>query len=119
MVGGIVRSSSQVESKNIEGTIITEYFTDECPNLGLAVAQIDGEYPKDKWACNQGVDEMYYVMQGNGNIIFEGQGTWELVPGTAVLIPKGTRFYVKGSVKLVVPTSPAWTREQHKWYPRA
>lgn len=113
---GLVVSDGDAPKKNVEGTVIKEFFTTQCPNLGLAVAQINRMYPpKHQWACNQEVDEMYYVLQGKGNITLEGHGKFELNAGTAVFIPKGTRYRVQGTLKMVVPTSPAWYMDQHKW----
>ena len=64
---------------NTEVTI-REYFTKEkSPSLGLAVVEIDGHYPgQRKWALNNKVDEMYYVIEGKGSIEFEGSGKFTL-----------------------------------------
>ncbi len=116
-LGMIVKKEAAKVKDNTPGTRVWEYFTGEIPSLGLAVAEIDGFYPsKEKWACNTGVDEMYYVMHGSAQITFEGEKTALIEPGDAVLIKKGAKFRVEGrKLKIVVPTSPSWYPEQHKY----
>jgi mannose-6-phosphate isomerase-like protein (cupin superfamily) len=50
--------------------------------------------------------------------IIEGSGTWfidgsphEVEAGDVLIIPPGTRFYYKGSLKQVCITAPAWEQE--------
>ena len=116
-LGMIVKKEAAKMKVNTPGTRVWEYFTNELTSLGLAVAEIDGFYPsKEKWATNTDVDEMYYVMGGSGRITFEGKEPAKIEPGDAVLIPKSVKFRVEGNaLKIVVPTSPAWYAEQHKY----
>ncbi len=116
-LGMIVKKEAAKMKVNTSGTRVWEYFTNELASLGLAVAEIDGFYPaEDKWATNTGVDEMYYVMDGSAHITFEGKAPALIEPGDAVLIKKSAKFRVEGKgLKIVVPTSPAWYAEQHKY----
>ena len=54
--------------------------------------------------------ETYYVLEGKGKLELDGEIV-ELEPGTAVLIPPGTRHRGYGDFKTVVTGVPAFTAE--------
>lgn len=101
----------------LEGTVVREYFTIETPRLGLAVAEINGFYPPEgKWAVNSGVEEMYFVVAGEGVISYESIGVMRLKEKDGVHIPHGQKYSIEGrNLKLVIATAPSWYPEQHEW----
>jgi mannose-6-phosphate isomerase-like protein (cupin superfamily) len=115
----IVRKHEASE-KNVGGTVVRTYFLQTVPNLGLATATINGTYPPENegtWAVNEGVDEMYYVLEGTGKIIYEDGDSIRLEPESAVHNPRGLKYRVEEArgLRVVVPTGPAWSADQHKW----
>jgi len=101
-------------------TVVRTYFLDTVPNLGLATATINGTYPpknKGTWVINERVDEMYYVLEGTGTIIYQGGDTIQLELESAVCIPRGLKYRVEEArgLRVVVPTGPAWSADQHKF----
>ena len=69
------------------GIEINEYFTEQIPYLGLATARINGSYPPSSeayWSINKRVDEMWYVLDGHANVIFEDGKDFKLEPGSVV-----------------------------------
>ena len=96
---------------------IRQYFPQILPTLDLSSALITGTHPeKGGWLRNNGVDEMYFVISGTGRLLF-GDGTClELIPESAALIRKTTKFRVEEAKNLymVVVTSPAWSPEQYE-----
>ena len=106
--------------KTVGASVVREYFTHQVPNLGLATAILRGTYPpkgEGKWAVNESVDEMYFVMSGTAIIEFEDDKVFNLKKHCGVHIPRGMKYHVVDAVDLniVVCTGPAWHLEQHKW----
>ena len=104
----------------ISGTVVREYFSQTVPNLGLATATIEGTYPpknKGTWAINERVDEMFYVLEGTGKIVYQDDVTIELEPESTVHFPCGMKYRVDEArnLRVVVATGPAWSLDQHKW----
>lgn len=97
--------------------IIRQYFPQVLPTLDLSTVVIKGTHPEDGgWLRNNIVDEMYFVISGTGRLLL-GDGTClDLIPESAALIHKGTKFRVEDAKDLyiVVITSPAWNIEQYE-----
>jgi mannose-6-phosphate isomerase-like protein (cupin superfamily) len=113
----VVRSQETTEVR-LPDTTIREYFS--VSTLGLAVATIDNTYPpaeKGKWATNDLVVELLYVIDGEARIVFHDGEAADLHSGDAVHLPRGVAYRIENAKRLrvVVPTSPAWTSEQHKF----
>ena len=115
----IVRKHEASE-KGVGDTVVREYFVQIVPNLGLATATVNGTYPPENegnWAINERVDEMYYVLGGAGKIIYQDGDTIQLEPESAAYIPRGLKYRVEEArdLRVVIPTGPAWSADQHKW----
>ncbi len=113
-------SKTDATEVSVDGSRIREYYVQSVPNLGLATAVMNGTYPpqdKGVWACNESVDEMYYVLAGTATIVFQDGITVELQPESAVHLPLGLIYRVEDARRLhvVVATGPVWSAEQHKW----
>lgn len=109
----------EASQKNVGSTIVRTYFLDTVPNLGLATATINGTYPPENsgtWALNERVDEMYYVLEGTAKIIYQDGDTIQVEPESAVYMPRGLKYRVEEArgLRVVVPTGPAWSADQHK-----
>ena len=115
----IVRKHEASE-KNVGDTAVRTYFLDEVPNLGLATATINGNYPPREeatWALNERVDEMFYVLEGTGKLVYQDGDTIELEAESAAYMPRGLKYRVEEArgLRVVVPTGPAWSADQRKW----
>ncbi len=113
-------SIQETNEISVGDTVIREYFSQSVPNLGLAVATINGTYPAAKvgnWALNVRIDEMFYVLDGTAKIIYQDGETIELKPESAAHIPLGIKYRVEEArgLRVVVSTGPAWSSDQHKF----
>jgi mannose-6-phosphate isomerase-like protein (cupin superfamily) len=113
----VIRSQEATAVK-LPDTTIKEYFSVQ--SLGLAVATIDNTYPpaeKGKWATNDEVVEMLYVIDGEARIVFQDGEAADLESSDAVHLPRGVKYRIENArrLRVVIPTSPAWTPEQHKF----
>lgn len=66
---------------------------------------------------NEQVDEMYYVLQGEGTIVYEDGCTITLKKDSAAYIPRGLKFRVENArdLEVVIPTGPACFERHHKY----
>ncbi len=81
--------------------------------IGLAVTEINTRYPKEGFTMNKECQELYYITEGTGEIFIDNQ-SFKLEEGDAFLIEKNKKYYLVGNnLKIVCPTVPAWTEEQH------
>ena len=115
---GKVISKEKSNEIRIGKTVIREYFKEVIPNIGLITTCIEGVLPAepDYWIRNNEVDELYFVISGEGKLLFDDGSEYALEPNSAALIPKKSKFRVEGakSLYIVVPTSPAWSEAQHE-----
>ena len=110
----------EAEEKEVGGSVVREYFVEQVPNLGLATALIRGTYPPEgegTWAINEGVDEMYYVIDGTAKIVCKDGITINVEPQSAVHIPRSLKYRLEDAkdLRIVIATGPAWSADQHKW----
>jgi mannose-6-phosphate isomerase-like protein (cupin superfamily) len=58
-------------------------------------------------------DFIYYILQGSGNFIISGVKESCSV-GDLVVIPAGTPFIYKGTLKMIASSTPPWREEQEE-----
>lgn len=83
------------------------------PTINVARVTVHGRYPAEGRAVNETTKELCYVLEGSGSICVEGE-MYTISAGDALLIQPGERYYWDAEVVLLIPTTPAWTAEQHK-----
>jgi len=84
------------------------------PELSGATAIINGRYPEAGWAMNEMSQEMVYVISGTGSLTTKQQ-TIGLRQGDVALLEINEPYYFEGvELQVFLPTTPAWTPEQHK-----
>lgn len=81
--------------------------------MSIGVAEIADRYPHEGYAINHKCSEMGYVLKGSGQLVTETDQV-DLSSGDVVYIPRGEKFYWKGNMTVVLPTTPAWYPEQHE-----
>lgn len=59
----------------------------------------------------QEVEFNYYVIEGEGHFIFNGQEE-KVAKGDLIVIPPGTKFTFGGKLKMLLINTPRWTAEQ-------
>jgi mannose-6-phosphate isomerase-like protein (cupin superfamily) len=101
-----------VRKENSPSCIVYEYVT-KSSEVSIAISEMNGRYPDEGYAVNEKCIEMGYVLEGSGKLITETQSV-DLSAGDVVLIPRGEKYYWEGSLKVLLPTAPAWYPEQHK-----
>jgi len=79
----------------------------------VAGIELDGRYPEDGYALNTISKELIYVKSGMGVLTVSNQEV-PLHPGDAALVQPNEKYYLKGTLELVVSCAPAWKPEQHR-----
>jgi len=110
----------EASEKTVGDTVVRTYFLKEVSKLGLASATMKRVYPPEPmgtWVVNERVEEMWYVIEGTGKIIYQDGHTFQLEPESAVYIPRGLKYRVEDArgLRLVVATGPAWSVDQHEF----
>jgi mannose-6-phosphate isomerase-like protein (cupin superfamily) len=108
----------EASEKHVGSTAVRTY--PDTPNLGLAIATINGTYPPEDlgtWTYNALVEENWFVLEGTGNFICKVAETNQLEAESAVYIPPELRYRVEDArgLRIVVATVPAWSADQHKF----
>ncbi len=100
--------------KIVNGSCCTayEYSFDE-KDINIAYIEINGRYPDEGLSLNQIVKEMIYVISGKGKIVIENK-EYEIEEGDSVLILPNKRYFIDGSLKLLVSCAPSWDMSQYK-----
>ena len=80
--------------------------------MSIGVAEITHRYPDEGYAVNHKCSEMGYVLKGSGKLVTETAEV-DLSCGDVVYIPRGEKFYWEGHLTIVLPTTPAFSPEQH------
>ncbi len=112
-------SEKQLGNKSIGFTVVKEYLS-QTPNLHIATATINGSYPPEEgkaWAINEEVEEMFYVLEGEAEIIYQDGKKIKLEPNSVAYIPKNLKYCVNKAcyLRVIIITTPAWFSDQHKW----
>ena len=107
----IYKSFSETELFRGETNKTYEYHIND-KDINFCIAEINGRFPKEKFAVNRKCKEMMHVISGTGIIVVEGE-EYKLKKDDVVLIDVGERYYLEGKLTLGIPCSPAWYPEQH------
>lgn len=93
---------------------VTEYpFKKD--NLDLGIANISGRYPDSGYCLNEKSDELVYILEGNGKIVFENKEV--LVNAKdALIINAGELYYWNTDkyLKAAMICNPSFKVEQYK-----
>jgi len=104
---------NQTENIKISENMIIKDYNLNTKNIGIAVVEINERYPKEGFTLNKECQEIYYVIKGTGEIFIDNK-TFKLEEGDVFLIDKNKKYYLIGNnLKIICPTIPAWTEEQH------
>ena len=98
--------------KNGKTCITTQYDFDN-KNVGFAISKISGRYPEIGYFVNEEVQELIYVLEGEGQLCKENEIV-SFKKGDSVLIEKGEVCYWLGNCKVITICCPAWYESQHK-----
>lgn len=109
----LVRKAEARKIKNDKACTVWEYGYGKI--LGLALAKIDGRFPQEGAVVNEACEEAYYVVNGSGTIHYDGSD-FKLKAGDAFFILPNKKYWIEGKgLTIVVPSSPNWYQEQHKY----
>jgi quercetin dioxygenase-like cupin family protein len=96
-----------------DGALTAREYPHEDPDFNIASIEINGRYPAEGRLVNERSKEIVYVVEGAIAVEVEGERIM-LEKGDAILIHPGEKIFWEGNASLIVPASPAWTKEQHK-----
>ena len=91
----------------------TYEYNIEDKDINYCIVDIDGRFPKEKWAINRKCKEMAHVLSGSGVLIVNGR-EYKLKTDDVVLIDVNEKYYWEGNMRLGLPCAPAWYPEQHE-----
>lgn len=113
----IVKAKDAEKQKYAETSSVLEYSTllNE-KNMDFCINQITGRYPMEGYCSNLEVEELCYVLDGEG---FFHKKDGELIhfeKDDVIFIHKKDVYYWEGDFKVAIVCSPAWSKEQCKLY---
>lgn len=100
--------------KHVNSPYCTVYeYPMQNKEMSIGVAEITHRYPYEGYAINHACSEMGYILKGSGKLVTPTQEV-NLAAGDVVYIPRGEKFYWEGNMTVVLPTTPAWSLQQHE-----
>ncbi|MFA6376306.1 MAG: hypothetical protein WCX69_02785 [Candidatus Paceibacterota bacterium] len=108
----IVKKSAAIYHKN-EDTCIAFEYPMEFKDIDCATAEIAGRYPSKGVAVNEISKMFVYVIAGSGKLNIDGNDI-QLDEGDLACIEPGEKYYYNGIMKIFLPCTPAWNKEQYK-----
>ena len=108
----MIKKKSRIKYENSPKCIAYEYpMADK--DINVAVIEIKGRYPDEGQVTNEIVKELIFVIKGKGIITVDDK-EYELEEGDSVLIRPKQKYFLNGTLELIISCSPAWYPEQHK-----
>lgn len=113
----IVREEDAEKQKYAETSSVLEYsaLLDE-KNLDFCINQITGRYPVEGYCSNLEVEELCYVLDGEGTIYKKDGNSVHFGAGDVIFIHKKDIYYWDGDFRIAIVCSPAWSKEQCRLY---
>jgi mannose-6-phosphate isomerase-like protein (cupin superfamily) len=108
-----IKNEDAPRFKNSTSCVATEYDFKGEKDFNIAGIELSGRYPERGYALNAVSKELIYVRSGNGVLVSNDQRV-TLAPGDAALIQPNEKYYLEGTLELVISSAPAWHPEQHK-----
>lgn len=85
-------------------------------DINIAVININGRSPINGYQVNTGCKELLYISNGRGNLYKkDSKDVISFKTGDVILIDKDECYAFDGNFEAVVPCTPAWISEQHKY----
>lgn len=85
-------------------------------NMDFCTNKITGRYPMEGYCSNLEVEELCYILEGEGTIYKRDSKPIDFKKGDVIFINKKDIYYWDGDFKLAIVCSPAWSKEQCKLY---
>lgn len=110
----LVKFADAQQFSNSDKCLVCEYELND-KDINCATAVISGRYPDTGYCYNEKCKELIYVIKGKGNIYIKNGDVIEFKEKDVILIDKGEIYYWDGNCTIVMPCTPAWYQEQHKF----
>lgn len=85
-------------------------------NMDFCINKITGRYPVQGHCSNLNVEELCYVLNGEGTIHKKGSGPISFKKGDIIFINKKEIYCWDGDFEIAIVCSPAWSKEQCRLY---
>lgn len=112
----LLRKNSQIDDiQGQEGTKIQQYFDPSNTSNGISysLAQFTLEPSKKSKPHMMRSSEVYYILEGNGNLTINNNDTRRVKKGDAVYVPPNTKQFIENSgskdLKFLCIVQPAWS----------
>ena len=109
----LIKNKNAQKFNNSPGCTATEYDFDNEKDFNIAGIELNGRYPAQGYALNTISKELMYVKNGNGILVTNDRQVI-LESGDAALIQPNEKYYLEGTLELVISSAPAWNLEQHR-----
>ena len=109
----LVKLKQAEKFANSEKCEVLEYPLGD-KDINCATAVIKGRYPDSGYCVNEECKELIYVVDGKGTLNKKEEAI-QFEKGDVILIDKGEVYYWDAQCTLVMPCTPAWYPEQHKF----
>ena len=85
-------------------------------DINIDVIKINGRSPKFGYQVNTKCKELLYIINGMGVLYNKANmEKKEFYKGDVIIIDKNEVYAFEGNFEAVVPCTPAWTKDQHKY----
>lgn len=108
--------SPKSEARKVKEHKVSAFYEYDLPfnKLAVGVSEIDGRYPQNGFVVDEKVEQVWYVESGSGTV-FVGDDLMHMKKGDLIYIPKKKKYWIQGNyLKIVVSSSPPWSKTQHK-----
>ena len=110
----IVKFEQAQQFSNSDKCLVYEYDLND-KDINCATAIINGRYPDTGYCYNEECKELIYVVKGKGTINIKDGETIKFKEKDVILMGKGEAYYWAGDCTIIMPCTPAWYPEQHKF----
>lgn len=107
----IIKEALRATVTPTDNTTIYEYES-QAKSISAGIAEIKGRYPKTGFVINQRIDELVYILAGQGELIMDS-GSTAFAVGDVLIIERGEKYAWLGEMTLFMATTPKFDPSQH------
>jgi mannose-6-phosphate isomerase-like protein (cupin superfamily) len=104
----IIKKESAIEFEKQGVTMRVYNSKEQCPEASIVYQETLGGHHEEFYHSKSNF--IFYIIEGSGTWFIEDD-PHDVESGDVIIIPPGTRFFYKGTLKQICITAPAWEQE--------
>jgi|CXWL01.1.fsa_nt_gi mannose-6-phosphate isomerase-like protein (cupin superfamily) len=112
----MIEVAKHLDAKKIMELDVSEFteYPLSFENVSVGVSEIHGRYPATGFEVDTKIEQVWYVEAGEGVIITETK-EYSVEARDMIRIPAKQKYAIQTNhLRLVVTSTPPWTKEQHQ-----